>query len=158
MELKSVGFLTEDLSSSQTAFTMIKSINSYVENNVDIDFSLFVENQFMPCIYPKCSKFSIRDAFIMYGSLIATSIYTAKQLGNFPRSKHYFYIQDLEYLRLKTPLEWHDIMFDREIIKFCRSKDHLNEIKSQQHYNSISDLIVEDFNIEQILEIVNVHT
>ncbi len=147
-----LGFIVDDLSSSQINYCLVKNCNNFIENESSINIQLFFEDNFNPCVPPKFARFNVKDAFVFDGHLIATSLKTAKTLKTLYRPRKYFYINDLEYLRKNTDKkEWNEILKDENIIKFARCNDYIQHLFPYK----IHDKAIVDFHIPSILEIIN---
>ena len=111
---------------------------------------------------PNFPSLHIAEAWTQEGSMIATSESTAEKLIGFPGAdKKYFYVWDLEWLRWEPPrIRFGNLGYspyapylnpDLEII--CISKYPADIIKN--NFNIEVKYIVDDFNIQDIMEIVN---
>lgn len=148
-----IGFVVENLSSGQIPYTLIKSTNKIVENSIDTCIVAFMEENTAPCITPRFARFHIANAFLFDGILIATSLRTASLIQNFTSNKKYYYINDLEYLRKNVNQdEWRSILSNKDIKKFARCHDHLQEL-SKDGYDIIGT--VRDFDIDTILKLTD---
>ena len=152
---KKVGFLVEELSASQLSFNMIKNTNRYIENN-DTDFVAFFENYTSVFVPMSFASMCVNEIWSFDGSLVATSASTALSISKtFAAESRFFYVWDLEWIRKK------DESFETMIQAFCiddvkliaRSEDHAKAIKN--YSNRDVHGIVENFNTEQLMEIIN---
>jgi hypothetical protein len=151
-----VGFVLDNLSASQIAHLCVENTNKWLESNFGTNFSVFYEENSMPCIQPCFARFHAKDAMAFYGHLIATSFSTAFSIKDATRSKRYYYINDLEWTRPWFRHNQDDIdkvLNNDEIVKFTRSNDHYKYL-TDMGINVIPN-IVEDFDINKILEIIN---
>lgn len=150
-----VAFCLESLDAGQNAYTCIFNTNAWLIENFGTDFSLFFHNMFVPCITPMFGRYYIEEISNFSGHIICSTVDDVLRARNASMSKIYFYIQDLYEIRdfNKKHQEFLDIMYDQSIIKFARSAD------IRDHYRkfgfNILDKTVEDYNIKEILEIVN---
>lgn len=153
-ECTMVGFCVNDLGMNQIAYTLIKNVNSWLEDNFGLNPSIFFIENNMTCLPVKFPRFHLKDANVFTGHLIATDIKTVINLSYVHRCKKYYYINDLfEIINAKNDSGIIDILKDKEIIKFCRSKDHREYLMKKGYL--IHDIIVDDFDLNQILEIIN---
>lgn len=148
-----IGFLIDDLSASQISYLSIHNTNEWLKNNFGLDIAVFC--QFfgnIPCLTPSFARFHVRDISAYFGNLIATTLDNAKLLTNAPRTKKFYYINYPDWnLYDKEDLDL--IYNDRSIIKFARSEDYLRKIRELGY--DISNIVVEDFNIDKICEVLN---
>jgi hypothetical protein len=154
MNFQPVGFVVDDLGASQVSYLLIKNANQLLSSRHDININVFFEDNFIPCVEPKFARFNTKDAFVFDGSLIATSLKTALTIKNFTRAKRFFYINQLENLRKSTSQdEWNNILCDKNIVKFARCVDYKDELISKGY--DIHPEVVEDFDLNKILEVIN---
>jgi hypothetical protein len=153
---KKVGFAIDSLAAGQISFTCVENTNKWLASNFGVNFSIFYEQNALPCVSPQFARFHIRDAIGFEGDLIATSYNTLKSIKGATRSKRYYYINDIEWWRpwFKDSInEIKALSQDDSIVKFCRSQDHRDRLLDMGF--EVSPIIVEDFNIDKILEIIN---
>lgn len=151
-----VGFVVPSIDANQVAFTCITNCNRWLVNNFGMSFSVFYDKEYAPCIDPLFPRFHLADALGFEGHLIATSMSAALNIKTATKSRRYYYIYDLEWLRRGYTFskeQTESILANDEIIKFARAKDHVEEIKKAGCTKLHG--VVEDFNIEQIMEIIN---
>ena len=152
---KQIGFLVEEVSSSQLSFNLIKNINNYLEDNND-DFVVFFENSTSSVLSPRFSLMSVNEIWSFEGSLIATSVSTAISMRKcFAPKNKLFYVWDLEWTRESgRDFEFIIQAFTDENTKLiARSKEHAKAIEN--YCNRKVKHIVNDFNIEKIVRITN---
>ncbi len=149
-----IGFVISNLASAQIPYVCISSSNQWLSNNISANISIFYEDTYVPCIAPEFSRFHIKDTALFKGHLINTSLKTLLSTKNAHRCKRYYYINDLEFIRTN---EYNDVLEsiikDDNIVKFTRCKDYYSYLTNNGW--KINDIIVKDFNINKILEIIN---
>lgn len=151
---ESVAFAINSLSANQMSYCCIQNINKWLKENFGVNFSIFYQENAIPCKSLNFARFHIKDCEAFTGDLISTCFGTANSIKNATRSRRYYYISDLEWRRpwfKFSASEVNDVLFNKDIKKFTRSKDYYDELTSMNI--EVSDIIVPDFNIEQILEI-----
>ena len=152
---KQIGFLIEDTSASQLSFNLIKNINEYSKNSHD-DFVVFFENSTASILNPNFSLMSSNEIWSFEGSLFATSVATAMSMRKcFAPKNKLFYVWDLECTR-KQGKDFEfiiQIFADPSINLIARSKEHATAIEN--YCNRSINNIVNDFNIEQLVRIIN---
>lgn len=160
--MNKLGLLAQNLGASQMGYYICRNVNNYVDTNPDSDIICYYENYEQECMSPNFPSLHIAEAWTQEGSMIATSESTAEKLIGFPGAdKKYFYVWDLEWLRWEPPrIRFGNLGYspyapylnpDLEII--CRSQYHADIIKN--NFNREVKYIVDDFNIQDIMEIVN---
>lgn len=147
-----IGFILNNLGRNQVAYTCISAINRYNNDSFGLNLNIFFKEQETPCINPVCGRFHARDSLLFNGHLIATDLENVKILNGVHLSHKYFYINNLPSILNNKHLS-DPILKDKTITKFCRSKDYRDELLKLQY--DISDCVVEDFNMNQILELIN---
>ena len=159
--MNKVGFLVENLGASQAGYYLCKGINDFVGANPSRDIICYYEFFEPECLYVNCASLHIAEAWMQDGIMIATSQSTAEKLIGFPStSKKYFYVWDLEWLRREgvrqqlqnTGYSPYSPYLNPRLELICRSKYHADIIEN--NFNRKVEHIVDDFNINQIMEIV----
>lgn len=154
--LTQISFVIDQLSSNQIACIMTDTVNSWLDNNFGIDpIAFYIDNSF-PSIPLKFPRYHACDLVGYQGNIIATSLSTILAAKNSFQGHKFFYIQDLEWERgwcKYNKDQTNEILNDTNIVKFCRSADHRDYITKSGY--KVLDKIVEDFNIADILEIIN---
>lgn len=154
--MRNLAFVLEDLSASQTAYSLVYNTNKWLQDNIDVCISIFYMNNYMPCIQPRFARFHTADIATFDGTLIATSFKTAMQLKKATRASRYYYITDLEWLR-----QWFDfsadqtVMTSKDIGKVVRSPDFLNNQFLRDDKNI---KVIEDYDISKFVELANEST
>jgi hypothetical protein len=152
---KQIGFIVEDLTSSQLSFNLIKNLNDFLEDS-DVDCVVFFENAGSPVVNPNFSIMSINEIWNFDGDLVATSMSTALRLSKtFSPNKKFYYVWDLEWLRRHGKTFEYNVQAFRQnnCQLISRSLEHSKAIEN--YCNKPVKYIVEDFNIKKIMEIIN---
>ena len=138
---------------SQYSYDMIKAFNKISNCNIDTC-----------CFYLNLAPIPINMNFVLLnsyylpfwdGPIISTSLQTAhilqKTYGNF---KHFFYLQDLEWLRYPGDFEANcSILRKEKTVLIARSQDHADAIWN--YCNIRPRYIVNNWNYKEILDIIN---
>ena len=148
-----ISALVKDLAPSQNSFYLIKSFNSMIKNT-DISTSVFFHRQAAP---PVRTLFSCRSTYCLssyHGKVISTSLEeTQTSLKASNNSDKFYYVWDLEWLH--NPVNFGtvmDIMRDDRLKIIARSESHAGGIENFSNKDVVG--IVEDWNTEQLLELV----
>ena len=160
--MNKLGFLVENLGASQLGYYLCNNINKFLGSNPRSDIICYYEHFEEECMQPNFQVLHVADAWMQEGAIVATSESTAEKLLGFPGTRErYFYVWDLEWLRFdKRKPKFGNMGYfpflpylnpHLEII--CRSKYHADIIEN--NFNREVKYIVEDFNIKQIMEIIN---
>lgn len=146
-----IGIVMNDIGANQLAYTFITNTNEWQKDNFGIDFCIFTQEYASPCIEPNFARFNIFDSSYFGGHLITTSAQTFLNTQNAVKSKRYFYVNYLEYLRDESKKDlYKEIMHDDSVVKILRSKDYADPLGiSTKKYH-----VLEDFNIKQLISIV----
>jgi hypothetical protein len=151
-----IGFAFDNLGPSQSTYLSIVSSNKWLSKNFDTNISIFFQNQEMPCMPISFARFHIKDCVHFDGNLIASSFDTLQSISKATKSKLYYYIQDVEWERGWFKHSKDDIdnsLRNNSIIKLFRSQDLYDYINNDSF--NLPRLIVEDYDINSILEIIN---
>jgi hypothetical protein len=153
--LNSLGFMVNDLSFSQASFYLINYANKAVMNDGH-EVIVFYENPVLPCLGASFSLMQMHEAWDYSGPLIANNINLASKLINLPgTSEKYFYVWDLEWTRVRNK-HYHTLarVYRHPNLKLiARSLCHSRIISSCWNVDVVG--IVENYNIDKIIEIVN---
>lgn len=149
-----LGVIVDNLGPNQLAYNVIKAGN-FLKG---CDYIVFYENFLKPCIPTNFATMQMFEAWGYDGTMIATNLSSASQLSNFPLVKHrYFYIWDLEWLRMKEkhfrPLA--EVYRNPNLILIARSENHKNVIETCWNVKVAG--IVDDFEMSQLYEVVQCH-
>ena len=151
---KKIAVLLESLTSSQLSYCAIKNINEHLEKG-DSDFVALFENGGPTIIQPQFAVMPVNELWSFDGVAIATNVSTAMSLSkSFSPIKKLFYVWDLEWTRV-TGRDYENIVkpfLDKNLILIARSEDHAKAIEN--YCNRKGDHIVEDFNIEQLIKVI----
>lgn len=151
---KKIAVLLESLTSSQLSYCAIKNINEHLEDS-DNDFVALFENGGPTIIQPQFAVMPVNELWSFDGVAIATNVSTAMSLSkSFSPIKKLFYVWDLEWARA-TGRDYENLIkpfLDKDLILIARSEDHAKAIEN--YCNRKVDHIVEDFNIEQLIKVI----
>lgn len=150
-----LAFCFNHLYSNQQAYTCIYNANEHLIKFGTVDFSIFFHNQMPPSISPFFARYYIEEVSNYKGNIVASSVEDVIRLHNTDMARKFFYLQDIYESRKLTKIhqELLDALSNKNIVKFARSteiRDHYRKFGFDIHEN-----VVEDYNIEQILEIIN---
>ena len=155
MQENKIGFIVDDLSSSQLSYEVISSINSF-DTSFDQDFVVFFENSSPMVIEPFFGVMNLQELWGFDGIAIATSVSSCLSLSNTQSPiKKFFYVWDLEWTREHgRDFESTIKAFSNEDIELiARSEDHAKAIEN--YCNVKVKHIVKDCNVEQLVRISN---
>jgi hypothetical protein len=150
-----IGFIVNNLGGNQQAFYLINYINSAIVKNRD-DITIFYEIPVIPCIGTNFGIMQLNEAYGYDGVLIANNLMLADKMAYFPGTKEkYFYVWDLEWLRIANK-NFHILhpMYNNPLYKLiARSHEHSKIISDCWNTEVVG--VVDDFNINQFIEIIN---
>ncbi len=154
--LKNFSVLVPDVGASQASFYLINETNKLAISRPGLDIIVFYENRHKSCLPTNFSTMEISEAWCNSGPVIASSYSTAKKMARFPSERKLFYVWDLEWIRssdVSHRYEAHqDVYCDPSIELIARSDSNKKAIENA--FNRKVDHVVSDFNLEQILEIL----
>jgi hypothetical protein len=128
LENKKIGFLLNDLSHNQLNFSLFNNAN-YSDK---YDINIFHKHYTYPCIPVNGGIFNISKVYCYNGPLIATNLETAAILLNCPSPVKYFYVWDLEWLRMRQK-NYHilkNLYKNNDLIYITRNKDYKDLIEN----------------------------
>ena len=152
-----IGFVVPDLAPSQLSYYLIKNINEQCAISKD-DFVIFFEDVSTKIIDPHFAIMNAAELWTFDGILISTTISTALTcINSMSTAEKYFYVWDLEWLReMGKNFEYSIKAFTSDEIRLiARSQDHAVAIKNYCNRDVLD--IVEDFNINQFMRIIDSH-
>jgi hypothetical protein len=153
--MHNLGFMVKDLSPSQEAFYLINYANKAVMQDGH-DVIVFYENPSAPCLTTGFAIMQTTEAWSFSGPLVASNLNLASKLIQFPGTKQkYFYVWDLEWVRMQTKnFSILSYIYRNPSLKLlARSREHARIIASC--WNVPHPPIVENYNIDKIVEIIN---
>ena len=159
--MNKTGVMLGDLGASQLSFNVVNKLNEECEKSND-DFVVFVENISNHIIPPNFAIMGVNEIWSFDGILIATSASTSLHMAKSASpAKKFFYVWDLEWMRRNTTKARFGNLgyspyapyISPHLELICRSRHHADIIEN--NFNRKVKYIVDDFNIEQIMEITN---
>ena len=154
MQENKIGFIVDDLSSSQLSYEVISSINSF-DTSFDQDFVVFFENSSPMVIEPFFGVMNLQELWGFDGIAIATSVSSCLSLSNTQSPiKKFFYVWDLEWSRNRSSYDQGIQAFLKEDINLiARSEDHAKAIKNYCNRDVVG---IFDFNsgLESLMGII----
>ena len=157
--MNKIGFLVENIGAGQLGYCLCRQINNFVGANPTRDIICYYEFFEAECMCPNFVSQHVAQAWMQDGAMIATSQSTAEKLIGFPTcTQKYFYIWDLEWLRWEQHFgnlgySPYSPYLNPRLELICRSKHHADIVEN--NFNRKVKYIVDDFNINQIMEIVD---
>lgn len=149
-----IGVLLPKYSDSQLSYECIKSVNSYIHNNVEDDYVLFYENISIFPTVPLCATMT-PDEMCLYndGVIISTNMGNLESTIKTINTSHkVLYLADIEWIR---PNYNRTYIQNMEVLKqatlFCRSERHARILKN---YCDMDVSVMRDFNVPAIVRIV----
>lgn len=152
--MNNIAAIFDDIAVSQSSFSFIKSFNALSNNNNAV--YCFYNNISAPPMQPLFSIMNIYYANLFNnGHMIATTLNNAKTLLNIHSSvKKYLYLWDLEWVRYRLDFSYtNSILKNPNINIIARSQSHADII--QNYTNQTIKHILDDWNPDQLLEIIN---
>ena len=147
-----IGALVRSLGSSQLSYYIIKNFNK-VAGQGKVDPIVYCEDVERDCLFAKFPTMQTVEAWGQEGTIIATSLSTAKKLISYPcPQKRIYYVWDLEWLR--KPHNYIPVLnvFSSDRIKVvARCDNHAKVIENT--FNRKVDNIIDNFNMEKFLQI-----
>lgn len=148
-------YAVNNLGSSQKNMLMIKAANEYVLQNPITNTCVFIENILPPCLHTKFPIYHITYSRSYDGTIISSDFKTFLANKKNTRSKHIYYMYDIEW-KQQYHGEWnYDLaQFVNEIKDFkiaTRTKDYQKIIKDEL---GLDASIINDFNTDQTLEMI----
>ena len=154
MQENKIGFIVDDLSSSQLSYEVNSSINSF-DTSFDQDFVVFFENSSPMVIEPFFGVMNLQELWGFDGIAIATSVSSCLSLSNTQSPiKKFFYVWDLEWSRNRSSYDQGIQAFLKEDINLiARSEDHAKAIKNYCNRDVVG---IFDFNsgLESLMGII----
>ena len=154
MQENKIGFIVDDLSSSQLSYEVISSINSF-DTSFDQDFVVFFENSSPMVIEPFFGVMNLQELWGFDGIAIATSVSSCLSLSNTQSPiKKFFYVWDLQWSRNRSSYDQGIQAFLKEDIDLiARSEDHAKAIKNYCNRDVVG---IFDFNsgLESLMGII----
>ena len=154
MQENKIGFIVDDLSSSQLSYEVISSINSF-DTSFDQDFVVFFENSSPMVIEPFFGVMNLQELWGFDGIAISTSVSSCLSLSNTQSPiKKFFYVWDLEWSRNRSSYDQGIQAFLKEDIDLiARSEDHAKAIKNYCNRDAVG---IFDFNsgLESLMGII----
>lgn len=130
--MNKIGVIVRDLGFSQSNFSLIKSLNYFVDNNLT-DCCIFYESLVQTPLTPLFGTYHVNEIYDFEGIVISTNLLGTKRLVNVPGPlKKYFYIWDLEWTKLRG-YQYNiirDIYLNSEVDLIARSERHYNLLKN----------------------------
>lgn len=129
---------------SQFGVCIIDECNKFIEDNRDVNITIFYEDYDKIPIKPEFSIMQNRYAWGFDGTLISTDLHTTETLQHLvgPKKK-YFYLWNLEWLYSDNMFNSYSLLYqDDDIDLIVRSQLHYDIVKNQWKEPCI---IMEDF-------------
>lgn len=95
-----ISFAVSDLGASQLNSHLIPQINQ--KNDEGVNVSVFYENLALPCLPTRFASSLMQDSYLYKGKVICTTLSTVRKCINLPTADTFFYVWDLEWLRMKN--------------------------------------------------------
>jgi len=154
-----LGLIVKELGLSQRSYYATRNMNLAARFNLVNDCCIFWE-QVSPTFFKTIfSTMNSSEIWEFNGTLISTCVsttLTAQKAVN--SAKRFFYVWDLEWMRRyngrNADYKYNIEAFtDKDTSLIARSKSHASAIKNYCNRDVCG--IVEDFNIEQLMEVIN---
>ncbi len=136
-----LGILVDNLAASQKSFALLSNPNPA---------TIFVK-EIGPICYPSSKMISCwHDAWSFSGSIMATSLDSARFILDMPADKLYYYIWDLEWLRggiTQNYIATLMLLQNEKLNLITRSTSHSQMI---ENYCNRPSLVIENFEYEKL--------
>ena len=121
-----IGFAINNLGVSQLSYSMLSSVNAYLEDHYKVNFIAFYEHLHPAIITPNFASMQIDECWGFDGMLVGTSLSTARKVMRSPEpTSKVFYVWDLEWLRPKMPYNsMLASIYRDELVLVARSEEH----------------------------------
>lgn len=151
MQNNKLAFALTELGSGQIPYICISESNQFLNKKTDLDIVIFYEESAVPCVALDFARFHVRDSCYFKGNLICTSLSTIKSTEKAFCAKRFFYINDI-IEQIKNKEEFDLVMKNKDIVKFTRCGDYYDYLTKLRY--ELSDIIVKDFDINTILQLM----
>ncbi len=134
-KIKRIGFLVDHLGPSQLAYQLIFSANKLLAQSDKVDVCLFFRNFQPPVITPIFGTFTAYEGLNYNGIMVATDLQSASYITKWAgpnRSKMYFYLNELEWLRFRDSFSYESLAMiynHPKLNLICRSQEHANLVE-----------------------------
>lgn len=150
-ERKKIAFFIDDLNYSQLNFGIFNQITK----NYNYDINIFCRNLNNQSINLNTGIFNISDLFGYTGPVISTSLTTTQVLLNCPSPFKYFYIWDLEWIRIKQKnFKVLSEIYNNSSIKYITRNNDYKDIIEKCWNNKIS-YTIDNFSFLDNKEFIN---
>lgn len=149
-----IGILLPHLGPTQMAYEIITALNITLMNKINFDFTLFVEEILMPCTKPLCAIMNIAEIHAYHGNLITTTIQnTMFTLGAVAIQRRFFYLWDLEWLRLgrQNYLQNMSVYRNSNIQLITRSQSHADQLNE---YCGNTSVVIPNYQFYQLFSYI----
>jgi hypothetical protein len=147
-----VGIIVPHMGASQISFTIIKEMDKIKAH----DKILFFENLMSSIIKPSCAMLCVNELGHFKGNLITTNIENtllALNICNRKAVRIYFYVWDLEWIRRNRGNYLYNLPAYKDVNHLIvRSNYHVGPV---ENYSNRKPIVIEDFNLEEILRCHN---
>jgi hypothetical protein len=150
-----LNFLVEDIGAGQLGYFLTTNINKLHDERPEVDAIVFYNNLHRHCATPKFAIMQMIEIWGHEGPTIATSLGTAYKLLTCPGiGPLFYYVWDLEWLRGQPKIysTAANIICNDKLILLARSESH--KLALENGFNVKVKAIIEDFNMKNILEVV----
>lgn len=154
-----VGIVLNSLFSSQLSYYALRNVNKYLSKEYLTNFIFFVRELVIPCIEPECGTMRWEELWGYDGHLITTDVESTRKAMMTPGPKSItFYAYDIDWFRrLKNsnPPRYEDFasIYQNPNIKIVARNEEYKKL-IEGIWNIKVAGVVDDFNMEQMLEIV----
>ena len=148
-----LNFVIDNLTKSQASFYLIKELNKRHE---DISPIVFVENLAPMLLRPSFPIMQIAELWNHTGTTIATTTATAFKILNYPGpTRRILYLWDIYWLRGRRRVyePYVNLFDDKRLEIIVRSQSHKRVFENCFNRQVLG--VVEDFNMEGFLEVLN---
>jgi hypothetical protein len=146
--MKNIGIVLPNLGNCQLSYLVIGQINEILQSGKDMQFTIFCEDFSRHHMKALCPVVNVLLAASFDGLIITTNLSTtAKILNTIHKSKHLFYVWDLEWIRNKNQNYLQSWPIYNSVSLFTRSEPYAKAIRN---YTNKEVTIIPDFNLYEL--------
>lgn len=154
--LTKLNIYVNEFGSSQLAYYILMNLSKRIKEKNDISPFVFYENLQRPPMPPNFALMQMAEGWGQHGIGIATSVSTVNKMKHFPAlSKRYFYVWDLEWMRMDPKFynSYAEFYLDEDIPLIVRCESHARLIENC--FNRTPAAIIPNFNVDSLLEFIS---
>lgn len=153
--METVNIFVTDFGASQLAFNLWMNLRARIKDHADISPFVFYENLRRTPMPPNFALMQIAEGWGQHGVGIATSLSTASKMRHFPAlSQRFFYVWDLEWLRMRPRIYdvYSTFYLEEDVQLVARCEQHAELLVN--NFNKEPVAIIPNFNIDSFMELI----